>query len=72
MNVPKYLSFRGELRISFNVGEFESYLTTVKNMEGKQNRLYLLTMSDRIHMGKSETRSSREQKSCFLETTAER
>ena len=47
MNVPEYLSFRDKLRNSFNVGEFESYLTTVNNMEGKLNRLYLLTISDR-------------------------
>ena len=47
VNVPEYLSFRDKLRNSFNVGEFESYLTTVNNMEGKLNRLYLLTISDR-------------------------
>ena len=42
VNVPENLSFRDKLRNSFNVGEFESYLTTVNNMEGKLNRLYLL------------------------------
>ena len=47
VNVPEYLSFHNKLRSSFNVGEFESYLTTVNNMEGKLNRLYLLTISDR-------------------------
>ena len=47
VNVPEYLPFRDKLRNSFNVGEFESYLTTVNNMEGKLNRLYLLTISDR-------------------------
>ena len=47
VNVPEYLSFRDKLRNSFIVGEFESYLTTVNNMEGKLNRLYLLTISDR-------------------------
>ena len=47
VNVPEYLSFRDKLRNSFNFGEFESYLTTVNNMEGKLNRLYLLTTSDR-------------------------
>ena len=61
-NLPEYLLVRGKLRNSFIVGKFESYLTTVNNKEGKLNRLYLLTMSDtRIHMGESETRSSREQ-----------
>ena len=45
--VPEYLSFHNKLRNSFNVGEFESYLTTVNKMEGKLNRLYLLTISDR-------------------------
>ena len=34
VNVPEYLSFRDKLRNSFNFGEFESYLTTVNNMEG--------------------------------------
>ena len=47
VNVPEYLSFRDKLRNSFNVGEFKFYLTTVKNMEGKLNRSYLLTISDR-------------------------
>ena len=47
VNLPKYLSFRDKLRNSFNVCEFESYLTTVSNLEGKLNRLYLLTISDR-------------------------
>ena len=47
VNVPEYLFFRDKLRNSFNVGEFESYLTTVNNMEGKLNRLYLQTISDR-------------------------
>ena len=47
MNVPGYLSFHNKLRSSFNIGEFESYLTTVNNMEGKLNPLYLLTISDR-------------------------
>ena len=47
VNVPEYLSFHNKLRSSFNIGEFESYLTTVKNIEGKLNRLYLLTISDR-------------------------
>ena len=47
VNVPDYLSFRDKLRNPFNVSEFESYLTTVNNMEGKLNRLYLLTISDR-------------------------
>ena len=47
VNVPEYLSFRDKLRNSFDVSEFESYLTTVNNMEGKLNRLYLLTISDR-------------------------
>ena len=45
-NVPEYLSFSNKLRNSFNVGEFESFITTVNNMEGKLNRLYLLTISD--------------------------
>ena len=43
VNVPENLSFHNKLRKSFNIGEFESYLTTVNNMEGKLNRLYLLT-----------------------------
>ena len=47
MRVPNYLSFRDKLRNSFNVGEFESYLTTVNNMGGKLNRLCLLTISDK-------------------------
>ena len=47
MSVPDYISFRDKLKNSSNVGEFDSYLTTVKNMEGKLNRLYLLTISDR-------------------------
>ena len=47
VNVPEYLSFHNKLRNSFNIGEFEPYLTTVNNMEGKLNRLYLLTISDR-------------------------
>ena len=47
VNVPDYLSFRDKLRNSFDVSEFESYLTTVNNMEGKLNRLYVLTISDR-------------------------
>ena len=47
VNVPEYLSIHNKLRSSFNIGEFESYLTTVNNMEGKLNRLYLLTISDR-------------------------
>ena len=47
VNVPECLSFHNKLRNSFNIGEFESSLTTVKNMEGKLNRLYLLTISDR-------------------------
>ena len=46
VNVPEYLSFHNKLRNSFNIGEFESYLTTVNNMEGKLNRLYLLAISD--------------------------
>ena len=44
---PEYLSFHNKLRSSFNIGEFESYLTTVNNMVGKLNRLYLLTIFDR-------------------------
>ena len=47
VNVPEYLSFHKKLRNSFNIGEVESYLTTVNNMEGKLNRLYQLTISDR-------------------------
>ena len=47
VNVPEYLCFRDTLRNSFNVGEFESYLATVNKMEGRLNRLYLLTISDR-------------------------
>ena len=47
VNVPEYLSFHNKLMNSFNIGEFESYLTTVNNMEGKLNRLYLLTNFDR-------------------------
>ena len=47
VNVPEYLSFHNKLRSSFNIGEFESYLTTVNNMEGKLNRLFILTISDR-------------------------
>ena len=47
VNVPQYLSFHNKLRNSFNVGEFETYLTIANNMERKLNRLYLLTMSDR-------------------------
>ena len=47
VNVPEYLSFREKLRNSFNVGEFESYLTTVNNMEEKLNHLHLQTISDR-------------------------
>ena len=47
VNEPEYLSFHNKLRNSFNISEFESYLTTVNNMEGKLNRLYLLTISDR-------------------------
>ena len=47
VNVPEYLSFHNKLKNSFNVGEFESYLSTVNNMEGKLNRIYLLTISDR-------------------------
>ena len=47
VNKPEYLSFHNKLRNSFKVGEFESYLTTVNNIEGKLNRLYLLTNSDR-------------------------
>ena len=50
VNVPEYLSFRDKFRNSFNVGEFESYLTTVNNMEGKLIRLYLLTISDRRYI----------------------
>ena len=50
VNVPEYLSFHNKLRNSFNIGEFESYLTTVNNMEGKPNRLYLLTISDRRYI----------------------
>ena len=46
-NVQESLSLHNKLRNSFNIGEFESYLTTVNNMEGKLNRLYLLTISDR-------------------------
>ena len=33
VNVPEYSSFHNKLRNSFNVGEFESNLTTVNNME---------------------------------------
>ena len=47
VNVPEYLSFHNKLKNTFSVGEFETYLTTVNNVEGKLNRLYLLTMSDR-------------------------
>ena len=47
VNVPECLSFRDKLRNSFGVSEFESYLTRVNNMEGKLNRLYLMTISDR-------------------------
>ena len=47
VNVPEYLSFYNKLRNSFNIGEFESYLTIVNNMEGKLNSLYSLTNSDR-------------------------
>ena len=47
VNVPEYLFFHSKFRNSFNIGEFESYLTAVNNMEGKLNRLYLLTISDR-------------------------
>ena len=47
VNVQEYFSFRDKLRNSFNVGEFESYLTTLNNKEGKLNLLYLLTISDR-------------------------
>ena len=47
VKVLEYLSFRGKLKNSFDVGEFEPYPTTVNNMEGKLNRLYLLTISDR-------------------------
>ena len=47
VNVPEYLSFHNKLRNSFKIGEFESYLTTFNNIEGKLNRLYLLTISDR-------------------------
>ena len=47
VNVTEYLSFHKKLRNSFNISEFESYLTTVNNMEGKLNRLYLLTIFDR-------------------------
>ena len=47
VNVPEYLSFHNKLKSSFNIGEFESYLTTVNNMEGKLNRLHQLTISDR-------------------------
>ena len=47
VNVPEYLSFHKKLRNSFNIGEFESYLTTVNNIEGKLSRLNLLTFSDR-------------------------
>ena len=43
VNVPEYLSFHNKL----NIGEFQSYLTTVNKMEGKLNHLYLLTISDR-------------------------
>ena len=50
MNVPEYLSFHNKLRSSFNIGEIESYLTTVSNMEGKLNRLYLLNFSDRRYI----------------------
>ena len=46
VNVPEYLSFHNKLRNSSNIDEFESYLTTVNNMEGKLNHLYLLTISD--------------------------
>ena len=46
-NKRSRISFHNKLRNSFNVGEFEIYSTTVNNMEGKLNRLYLLTMSDR-------------------------
>ena len=34
VNVPEYFSFPDKLRNSFNIGEFESYLTTVNNMKG--------------------------------------
>ena len=47
VNVPDYLLFRSKLRNLFNVGEFGSYITTVNNIEGRLNRLYLLAMSDR-------------------------
>ena len=47
VNLPENLSFHNKLRKTFNIGEFESYLSTVNNMEGKLNRLYLLTISDR-------------------------
>ena len=46
VNVPEYLLFRNKLRKAFNIGEFESYLTTVKKMEGKLNELYLPTICD--------------------------
>ena len=45
VNVPKCLSFHNKHRNSFNIGDFDSYLTTVNNMEGKLNRLYQLTIS---------------------------
>ena len=47
VNVPEYFSLYHKLRSSIIIGEIESYLTTVNSMEGKLNRLYLLTISDR-------------------------
>ena len=49
-NEPVYILFRNKLRNSFKVGEMESYHTTVIKMEGKLNRLYLLTISDRGYL----------------------
>ena len=45
--MPEYLSFCDKVRNGFSCGEFGSFLTAVNNMEGKLNRLYLLTMCDR-------------------------
>ena len=43
VNVPEYLSFHNKLRSSFNIVEFESYLTTVSNMEGKLTSNFIST-----------------------------
>ena len=62
VNVPEYLSFHNKLRSSFNVGEFESYLTTVNNMEGKLNRFYLLSISDRGYIWAKVKQNPQEKK----------